>query len=110
MDFAQTILLVLSFAFGIFVIVFALNCLKRLGGKLKRSVIYLILAMGVYLVKGVLDFFFMVSENFYVVLLVKILVILFVFLAIVNIAQMIKIIDGEYKTVLKKEKQNGKKK
>ena len=108
MELIQNILLVLSFAFSVFVIVFALNCLKRLGGRLKTVVIFLILAMSIGIARDVLSFFNILQTAYFIYTL-RIIIIAFVFLAILNIAWMIKVIDGEYKNVLKREKQNGKK-
>ncbi len=93
MEIAQPVLLGLLFVFTVFVIIFSLNCLKRLGGNLKSAVIFLILAMGVKIIREVLDFF-SIWSSFYFDFIVRVLVILLIFLSIISISKMIKEVDG----------------
>lgn len=99
---------VISLAFSLIAIVFGLDALKRLGGRLKTSVIFLIYALGAIIVREILSLFNLL-QNIFVGFALRILIALFVLLAILSIGQMIKVIDGEYNRVLKKEEQNGKK-
>jgi hypothetical protein len=99
---------IISLAFSLIAIVFGLNILKRLGGKLKTSVIFLIFTLGVIVIREILSIFNLL-QNIFVGFTLRILMALFILLAILNIGWMIKYIDGEYDKVLKKERQNGNK-
>ncbi len=99
----------ISLAFSLIAIIFGLKSLEKLGGRLRIAVLFLIFTFGAIVVKEIL-FFFNLFGSMFVGFGLRILMTLFVFLAMINILWMIKAIDGEYKrgeykNVIKREKQ-----
>jgi len=104
----NTLFAIISLAFSVTAVLLGLICIKRLGGKLKTAVMFLIFAVGLVIIREILSLFNLL-QNLFVGFAIRLLITAFILMAVLNINQMIKIIDGEYKKVLSKE-QSGKKK
>ncbi len=98
------IVVIISLAFSMIAMVLAVNVLKRLGGRLKTTVIFLIFTLGVIVLREILSLFNLL-QNIFIGFGLRILIAVFILIAVLKIGGMIKAIDGEYGQVLKKEKE-----